>query len=521
VSAAADKVSDTLAHGSVGQGVPPRILVAMRGVSKAYPGVKALRDVDFDLLAGEVHSLVGENGAGKSTLMKILAGSEQPDGGRISIDGQDVAGLTPQLAHHLGISMVYQEPDLVLDLSVRENIVLGREPRGRLGRYDRGEADRRSASALSDVGAPTTPGAKVRNLNPATRQLVQIAKGISANAQVLILDEPGAVLNDYELAHLFSLMRTLAGRGCGIVHISHRLDEVQQVADRVTVLRDGEVVSTRARAAVTREGMIADMVGREVADVAPRVRGGPGEVVLDARSITVRGRIQDVSVSVRRGEIVGLAGLAGAGRSSLLKAVSGLLPVEAGIVILDGQDATRWRSVRRFEQGIGYIPEGRRQFGIFGGRSILDNAMVRLLGTSPFGRVRWDAARKRVSEVTSSLDVKAPSIATIIDTLSGGNQQKVIVGRWLASTGVRVLLLDEPTAGVDVAAKTELHRLVTDLAAGGLGVLIASSDLVELLSLCDRIVVLAAGRATGELDASMATQEAIMALAVPAIADVG
>lgn len=513
--AAADPTSNAPARNTAGRGAAtPAPVVELIGISRSYSAVQALDGVDFRLHAGEVCSLIGENGAGKSTLMKILAGSESPEAGEIRFDGKPISALTPQRAHDLGVAMVFQEPDLIADLTVRENVVLGQEPRGRFHRYDRKSAHARTVAALAAVGARIDPSTLVSDLNPATRQLVQIAKGIAANARILILDEPGAVLNDHELKHLFELMRKLVGEGRSIVHISHRLQEVTQVADRVTVLRDGQFVSDRLIAESSQDLMINEMVGRDVESLYARADSEPGQVILKVENLSVDGRVRNVSFELRQGEILGLAGLAGAGRSSALKAIAGVIRASRGRVEIHGKNVARASAAKRVREGFAIVPEDRRHVGLLRGRTILDNMVVRLFPNSALGVLRWPLLRRRAEGTARSVGVKAPSLDTVVDSLSGGNQQKVVVGRWLAASGIKVLLLDEPTAGVDIGAKAELHGLMAELAAQGVGVIIASSDLPEILNVADRILVFADGEVTGELAGKEADQEAIMRLAM-------
>ncbi|MCW2510813.1 MAG: sugar transporter ATP-binding protein [Modestobacter sp.] len=491
------------------------VLVRMAGITKSYPGVAALRGVDFDLRAGEVHCLIGENGAGKSTLIRMLTGAEQPDQGVITISGQEYGGLRPALAHRLGVSAIYQETDLVPQLTVAENVFLGHEPRGRSGAMDRAGMRREARRVLDELGVTLPVDAPVSELTAANAQLVQIAKALSRNCKVLIMDEPGAVLSDHELESLFEIVRSLRARGMGIVYISHRLEELMLIGDRVTVMRDGQWVQTRAVAETSVPEIIRAMVGRELSDQYTKTAVVGDDVVLSVRGLTLRGHFEDVTFDLRRGEVLGLAGLVGAGRSELLNCIFGAIPADSGTVTLNGQPLKARSPQQAIEAGIGLVPEDRRGAGLILSRSVQENLTLPSLGRLSRGMVlRGKELAAVCRSYVEDLRIKTPSAAQPVRLLSGGNQQKVVLAKWLAR-GTTVLLLDEPTAGVDVGAKSEIYALMDRLASDGISILMASSELSEVLGMSDRVLVMAEGRLTCELSREEATQEVIMSHAVP------
>jgi len=493
--------------------LPPPIL-AMRGIVKTFPGVSALRGVDFDVLPGEIHCLIGENGAGKSTLMRVLSGAERPDAGRIEIGGENFFALSPALGHRLGIGMIQQEADLVPALTVAENIFLGHE-RMRLGVVlDKHAMRAEIQRLLAQLNLKIPASAIVRNLTPAQRQLVQIAKALSRKIRVLVLDEPTAALTENEISYLFEVLRDLKLRGIGMVYVSHRLNEIVGIADRVTVLRDGSLIVTEPISSVTKDGLIAAMVGRHVDTDARSTSSATTEVVLSVRNLTVEGQFRDISFDLRKGEVVGLAGLVGAGRSEVLECLFGVTQPDSGTVTLHGR-AIRIRSpLEAIREGFGLVPEERRESGLVLGRSVAENIAFPILGRLSRATI---VSRRRLSEIASRLvarlAIKTPTLEQLVRTLSGGNQQKVVVAKWLGAE-TKILLLDEPTRGIDVNAKFELYQLVRELAAKGMSVLMASSELPELLALSDRILVIANGRLAAELDAASTDQVEIMRHAV-------
>lgn len=498
----------------------PEALVRMSGITKNYAGVAALKGVDFDLRAGEVHCLIGENGAGKSTLTRILTGAEQPTQGTIEVAGHTHDELRPAAAHELGISAIYQETDLVPDLTVWQNMYLGHEPRTRYGTLDRRGMRRSARQVLDDLGVGLAVDLRVADLSAANAQLVQIAKALTRENRVLIMDEPSAVLSDHELSGLFGIIRTLCDRGIGIIYISHRLDEVIQLGDRVTVLRDGRGVETTEVRDTSIPAMIRSMVGRDLTDQFGKVPAARETVALSVRGLTAAGRFQDVSFNVRHGEILGIAGLVGAGRSSLLSGIFGDLSPDDGEVAVEGQRLAGGSARAGIAHGIGLVPEDRRGAGLVLGRSVQDNVTLPSIDSLSWGPFLRPSAMRRVTRrFIDDFAIRTPSPAQPVRFLSGGNQQKVVLAKWLAR-GVSVLLLDEPTVGVDVGAKSEIYALMNRLAEDGVAIVMVSSDLPEVLGMSDRMIVMSEGRVTAEFSRDEATQEAIMEAAVPTSAAV-
>ncbi len=489
-------------------------VLAMEGISKSYPGVRALDGVSFDVRPGEVHALVGENGAGKSTLMKILAGAEHGDAGKILICGKPAVVDSPQRAMDLGIAIIYQEFNLVPQLSVAENIFLGREPRAKVPGFVNFGAMRASASELMQrLGVSLDVRRPVSELSVAQQQMVEIAKAISQKARVIAMDEPSATLTDHELANLFTLIQQLKSQGVGIVYISHRLEEIFQIADRVTVLRDGQWIGTRPVSEVDRESLIRMMVGRELTETFPRRVVAPGEEMLRVEHLTRRGVLEDISFSVRKGEVLGLAGLVGAGRTELARAIFGADPIDSGTLTLEGRRVRISSPQEAIRKGIGLVTEDRKQLGLVLGMAVRENITLpslRLL--SRLGFIRRGRERQVSEQFTRDLSIKTPSIEQQVNNLSGGNQQKVVLAKWLFSQS-RVLIFDEPTRGIDVGAKTEIYQLMNELAERGVAIIMISSELPEVLGMSDRILVMHEGRLAGEVPREEATQERIMYLA--------
>ena len=494
-------------------------LLEVRGASKSFGGHPALRDVTVALAAGEVHAVAGENGAGKSTLMAILSGASRPDAGVLLWEGRTVALGDVRAAQALGISMVHQEPQLVGSLSVAENVGLGRLPArmGPLRVVDRAVLREQARRALALVRAEMPPERRVETLGVAERQLVAIARALHFGARLIILDEPTSSLSLTETESLFLTLRVLRDRGTAIVYISHRLEELRAIADRVTVLRDGAVVTTTTLAETSNDALILAMSGRELAAVdASRDERGAGDVVLEVRGLGRRGRLHDVSLAVRAGEIVGLAGLVGAGRSRLLRTVFGADRADEGEVRVRAADGS-WRRLGTLRDaiaaGVGLVPEDRRALGLVLVASVADNiGLVTPPGARRFGLLRRGLLRELARRAVETLRIKTRSLDAPVRTLSGGNQQKCVLGRWVGPDA-RVLLLDEPTRGVDVGAKAEIHRHLRELARRGLAILVASSELPELLALSDRIVVMRQGRLAGELPRERATAPEVLRLA--------
>lgn len=495
------------------------VLLRASGIRKNFAGVHALDGASLELHAGEVHALVGENGAGKSTLIKIITGAHAPDDGVLEIQGKTVARNDPLLSRSLGIAAIHQQPALFPDLSVAENIALGLEPAG-LRVVDWAARRRQAQALLEQVGADIDPGATAGRLTMPQQQLVDIARALGADARILIMDEPTACLSEREVERLFGVIRELRGRGVGIVYVSHRLDELSQIADRVTVLRDGRTIATRPMKELPRVELIRLMVGREVAAVFPKEEVPRGDIVLELHGLGCEASgVRDVSLTVRAGEIVGLAGLVGAGRTELARILFGLTPATSGMIRLRGRPVVVDSPARAVALGIAYVPEDRRRHGVILEMPIAANASLAVLDQMQrWGWLDFAAERALAERFVQQLDVKTPSVDVAVGDLSGGNQQKVALARWLA-TEPAVLILDEPTQGVDVGAKAEIHRLMGELARCGLAILMISSELPEILAMSDRIVVLHGGTMVGTLDRTEATQEKILTLALGHRAD--
>jgi ribose transport system ATP-binding protein len=486
----------------------------MEGIEKSFPGVHALDRCHFEFRAGEVHALVGENGAGKSTLMKVLAGASRCDAGTIRLDGREVVIASPRAAQDLGISIIHQELNLMPHLTVAQNIFIGREPR-RLGfLLDEPAINEQARGVLERLRLEIDPRTRVGELTVARQQMVEIAKALSLQARVLIMDEPTAALTDTEIAELFRITRELRADGVGIVHISHRLEELPEISDRITVMRDGRTVQTLATPDATIPEIIRSMVGRTIYEGAPEIPDLPQhEIVLELRHVT-RGRaLRDISFTLRRGEILGFAGLVGAGRTEVARAVFGADPIDAGEILVRGRQV-QIRSPRdAVRHGIAYLSEDRKQFGLVLGLDIESNVVLatlqRFLGW--LGIVNAAKTRATARRYVDALKIRTPSVQQKAKNLSGGNQQKVVIGKWLAAE-TDILLFDEPTRGIDVGAKSEIYRLLNELATQGKSIVMISSELPEVLRMSHRIIVMCEGRITGELPGG-ASQEAIMTLA--------
>jgi rhamnose transport system ATP-binding protein len=492
-----------------------RQLVKLTDIRKSFAGVHALKGVSFDLRPFEVHALVGENGAGKSTLIKFITGAHQPDAGTLEIRGEAIADNDPVRARKLGIAAIYQQPALFPDLTVAENIALGLEPGGwwRPVRWRRRRE--RAKQLLARVGARIDPAADVRRLSMPEQQLVEIARALGAEAKILIMDEPTASLSDTEVDNLFRVIRELRGHGVGIIYISHRLEELPRIADRVTALRDGQVVGTRLVAEVTSGDLIRLMVGRDLSAVFPKQPAAIGDVVLECHGVGCSAvGVGDITLSVRAGEILGLAGLVGAGRTELARILFGLTPAEAGEIRLRGRHVVIDQPARAVELGIAYVPEDRRRHGVILDLPVAANATLAILRKiAAVGFLDFRRERAVAQDFVKRLGVKTASLDSPVGNLSGGNQQKVALARWLAADPA-VLILDEPTQGIDVGAKAEIHRLMSDLAGRGIAIIMISSELPEVLGMSDRIAVMHSGTIVGTLDRAGATQEAVMELAL-------
>ncbi|HWE00795.1 MAG TPA: sugar ABC transporter ATP-binding protein [Tepidisphaeraceae bacterium] len=490
-------------------------MLNLTSITKSFGGVHALKGIDFNLRVGEVHALVGENGAGKSTLVKIIAGAHLPDSGTIEVRGQTLAHNDPGIARALGIAAIYQQPALFPDLTVSENIALRLEGGGAWQTIRWSARRKRAGHLLARVGAAISPDALVRDLTMPQQQLVEIAAALGADAKILILDEPTASLSDREVDNLFRVIRELRSNGVGMIYISHRLEELGQIADRVTVLRDGTFVATLEMAGTNKQELIRLMVGRELAAVFPKIDVPIGDVVLETQSLACRsGGVREVSLSVRAGEILGLAGLVGAGRTELARVLFGITPADAGKILLKGQPVIVQTPARAVELGIAYVPEDRRRHGVILEMSVAANTTLAVLNRiANGGLLDFSRERKIAASYVDRFGVKTPSLDAPVGDLSGGNQQKVSLARWLA-TEPAVIILDEPTQGVDVGAKAEIHRLMGELARRGLAIIMISSELSEVLGMSDRIAVMHDGNITGVLDRADATQEKVIELAL-------
>lgn len=486
----------------------------MRDIRKQYPGVLALADVSLMVKPGEVHALLGENGAGKSTLMKILAGAQSKDSGTIDLFGQSVQIDSPQKAMELGISIIYQEFNLVPYLSVGENIYLGREPRAKLpGFVDFRKLYTDAQAVIDKLGVKIDARAPVHTLSIAQQQMVEIAKATSRKARIIVMDEPSATLTDHELHSLFSLIRQLKSEGVSIIYISHRLEEVFEICDRATIMRDGNWVATEEVTNLNREDIIRLMVGRELKDAIPKVAAQQGKPALTVKNLNRTGVLHDISFTVNQGEILGLAGLVGAGRTETARAIFGADPLTSGSIEIFGVPVTVRSPQDAIRQGIGLVTEDRKQQGLVLNMVVRENNTLANLGSlSSFGFVRRKEEREVAEKYRKDLSIKTPSIEQTVQNLSGGNQQKVVLAKWLF-TGSKIMIFDEPTRGIDVGAKSEIYKLMNELAAQGVAIIMISSELPEILGMSDRILVMHEGRISGELLRADATQEKIMHLA--------
>ena len=485
-------------------------LLHMQGIDKRFGGVHALRRVDFSVRAPEVHALLGENGAGKSTLIKILSGVHPPDEGTIRFDGSDVRLAGPADAQRLGIATIYQEGSLYPDLSVLENLFMGVQPRTRIGSLDWGTMRRRAAEVFERLGVRIPLTARAGSLSRAQTKLVEIARALLRDARIIVMDEPTAALPSDDVERLFGIVRDLREGGVSVIYISHRLEEIFEIADRVTVLRDGERIGTSPVADVDHDELIRMMVGRSLGELYAHTPHEPGEVLLEVRGLTRAGSFEEVSFTVRAGEIVAMAGLVGSGRSEVAQAVFGIDPYDRGEVLLSGSPLPRtpWRVVRA---GVALLPEDRTHQGLVLPFPIRHNVTLPILDeVSRGGTIVEDRERRIADDFVERLRVRTPSADTVTDKLSGGNQQKVVLAKWLAAKP-KLLILDEPTQGVDVGAKTEIHGLIDRLAGEGIGVLLISSDLEEVLGMADRILVMHRGRIAEELPRGASAEEVMRA----------
>jgi rhamnose transport system ATP-binding protein len=489
------------------------IVLEARSISKAFAGVKALRSVSFELRAGEVHAVIGENGAGKSTLIKIITGAVTADAGTIVVLGEQVAHMDPRVSKALGIAAIYQQPSLFPDLTVAENIALALETGGAWRRLDWTNRSRRATELLERAGASIDSERLVATLSMPEQQLVEIAKAIGADARIVIMDEPTASLTEREVDSLFRVIARLRSEGVGVIYISHRLEEIAAVANRVTVLRDGESIATKRMDEVDRSELIRMMVGRELGSMFPKREIARGEIVLELRNVSNR-VVRHVSLTVRKGEILGIAGLVGSGRTQLAETIFGLTPADSGEILLRGKRVTITSPADAIRRGIGYVPEDRPRHGVILEMSIAANtSLASLKNVARRGLIDRGEERELAERFVRQLRIKTPSVEMETGSLSGGNQQKVALARWLA-IDPSVLILDEPTQGVDVGSKSEIHSLMADLAERGLAMVMISSELPELLGMSDRIAVMRGGTICGTLDRKDATQQSILSLAL-------
>jgi len=492
------------------------VLLLLEGIYKSFPGVDALKKCRFELKAGEVHALVGENGAGKSTLMKVVAGVYSKDAGRIFYQGNEVNIPNPRTAQRLGISMVHQELNLMRHLTAAQNIFIGREPvRGAGIILDENTLNDKAQEIFDMLHMKLNPRTKVADMSVAKQQMVEIAKALSFQSDVLILDEPTAALASVEIIELFRLIRQLRDKGVGIIYISHRLEELKQISDRITVMRDGLYVDTIRTKEVKIDQIIKMMVGRVIYESSPEIPENPSqEIVLEVKNLNRGNEIKDVNFSLKRGEILGFAGLVGAGRTEVARAVFGADPFDSGEIIVRGKKVNIKRPSDAVSHDIGYLSEDRKQYGLCLGLDVETNIALVIISklTNFLGWIKSIKVHAIVKGIVDKLSIKTPSLYQKVKNLSGGNQQKLVVGKWLAKdTGI--LIFDEPTRGIDVGAKSEIYHLLNNLAHQGKSIIMISSELPEILRMSHRIVVMCEGRVTGELDYEEATQESIMQLA--------
>ncbi len=489
-------------------------LLEVENVRKAFPGVLALDNVSFRLKRGHVHALMGENGAGKSTLMKIVAGIYEPDSGSFRLKGQEIHLTSPLDALQYGIAMIHQELNLMNYMTVAENIWIRREPLNGLGFVRHKEMRRRTKELFDRLDIRIDPEAEVRDLSVANRQMVEIAKAVSYDSDILIMDEPTSALTEKEVAHLFRIIRTLKAQGTGIIYITHKMNELFEIADEVSVFRDGKFVGEHAAADVTRDDIIKLMVGRKITQMFPKQTVPIGDVMLSVKNLTLEGRFRDVSFDLRKGEILGLAGLVGSGRSNVAETLFGVTPATSGTISIEGREIVIRNPGVAMDAGMAFLTEDRKESGCFLLLSVMDNMQIAVLRHNHVraGFVMEKAIEALCLEQKASLTVRTPDLDEPVLNLSGGNQQKVLIARWLM-THPRILILDEPTRGIDVGAKAEIHRLISELAADGVAVLMISSEMPEVLGMSDRVLVMHEGRMTGIVERKDATQVKIMELA--------
>ncbi len=488
-------------------------------MSKSFPGVRALDAVDFDLERGDVHALVGENGAGKSTLMKILAGVHRADSGSLWLNDEVIEPTGPRSMIDAGVGVIYQELNLVPHLSLAENVFLGREPLLKSGAINWKKMGEDFHALVEPFDVPLKPFTQVASIGPAYQQVVEIVKALSLNAKILVMDEPTAALTGHEVDRLFELIGRLQADGVSLVYISHRLEEIWRVANRVTVLRDGQRISSKALQEVTIDSLIEDMVGRELEEQYPKERIELGEEALRVEHLTKAGICDDVSFSVRRGEIVGFSGLVGAGRTEIAQLIFGYLKKDSGSIFLDGVEVSINHTWDAVNQGIALIPEERKEQGLVLGQSVFDNVALPVLNSfSRFGRITFPKLRSVIEEIVHRIGVRTPSLGQTVKNLSGGNQQKVVLSKWFVRRA-KIYIFDEPTRGIDVGAKVEIYKLMQRLARDGAAIIMISSELPEIMNIPDRIIAVRGGKITGEFSRDDATEEQVMRAAFGIVED--
>jgi ribose transport system ATP-binding protein len=492
------------------------ILLRMEGIYKSFPGVQALSDCQFELRSGEVHALVGENGAGKSTMMKILGGIYDKDAGHIYLDNKEVNITSPHMAQELGISIIHQELNLMPHLTVAQNIFIGREPRSKIPfALDDKAANQQTERVLDMLNLQLVPTMKVSDLTVAKQQMVEIAKALSFNAKILVMDEPTAALTETEIDELFRIIKQLREKGVGIVHISHRLEELKQISDRVTVMRDGKYIDTLQTKGATIDQIISLMVGRIIFETAPELPEKPNqEVVLEVRNLNRGKALRDVNFNLLKGEILGFAGLVGAGRTEVARAIFGADEYDSGEIYIKGQRVHIKSPGDAVTCGIGYLSEDRKRYGLALGMDVKENIVMSTMKKflNWIGWMDFKKMAARGQEMVKALNIKTPNLEQKVKFLSGGNQQKVVIGKWLTAN-TDILIFDEPTRGIDVGAKSEIYKLLNDLAHQGRSIIMISSELPEILRMSHRVVVMCEGRVTGILNANEASQESIMKFA--------
>lgn len=486
------------------------VKLAIKNISKAFPGVQALNNVSFEVKRGVVHAICGENGAGKSTLMKIIDGIYKPDSGEILIDGKAVTINSPIHARKLGIAMIHQELNYMPEITVEESFFIGNWPRDRYRKVNWKEIRERTLELLKKEGLNYSPTTKLKDLTISDIQMLEILKAVSYNAEIIIMDEPTSAITQKEVDILFNKIRQLKSKGVSIIYISHKLDEVFEIADQITILRDGVIIETRNREDYDMETVISQMVGRKMENNYPKEEVEIGETILEVKNFSSNGKFNDVNFYLKKGEIVGFAGLMGAGRTEVMRALYGLDPYDTGEVIIEGKNVKINSARNSIENNMIMLSEDRRRYGIVPVRDIKENVSLSSLKKFIYkGHLHKDEELETVTEFCNSMNVKAPNLETLVENLSGGNQQKVILAKCMM-TDPKILIMDEPTRGIDVGAKYEIYKLMVRFAKEGKGLIMVSSELPELIGMCDRIYIMARGRIVGELQRGEFTQERIM-----------